>query len=107
MKHSRMIAMLFEQDNQSLVTTMDSRSRLRFKKLIRNYVPGGKVLDTPPVGAAFSYVLLNSVLSSVEEYYNGLRDTQAGEHIARNVMTLTQGIRVQNDEEDEEDDDNE
>lgn len=102
MKHARSIAMLFEKDGKPMVTTMDARSRLRFKKLIRNYVSEGKIFDDAQVGAKFEYVPLNTVLEDIEGYFQTLSSTPAGEHIARNVLKLTQNIRLQNDEEDDE-----
>lgn len=108
MVNNRSIGVLFGMNDKKYVTLLDSRSRNRFKKLIKTWAMNGSLIDSPSEGDNFDYIDLDVILNEIETSYKKLENAEAFEKIVQNVFKLINTIRVQNDledDEDEEDDD--
>lgn len=108
MQNNRLVGVLFGMNGNNYVTMVDSRSKNRFKRLIKNWAVDGELIDKPSEETQFSYIELNKVLNEIEVTYKELQNTPAVARVANNVFRLLNTIKAQNeldyDEDLEEDD---
>lgn len=106
--NNRVVGVLFGMNNKKYITLLDSRSKNRFKKLIKTWAMNGELVEVPSEGDQFTYTELDTVLNEIEVSYRKLENAEAFEKIVQNVFKLINTIKLQNDleeDDDEEEDD--
>jgi hypothetical protein len=103
-------------NNNNYATMVDSRSRIRFKRLIAEWAEA-EIMDNPPEGTSFNFMPVALVLDEIETTYKDLETNfdktspavekvaERVERIADRVYKMINTIRIQNDGMDDDDED--
>ena len=90
------VSLLFERNNDLFVTSVNPRSRIRVSKLLQEYMPNSRIVNTANDKTLFQYISLEHLLDDAEQYHQELRCTPKGNYVAENALRLIKNIRAQN-----------
>lgn len=109
--NKRQIATMFRMNGKNYVTSLDSRSKNRFNRLIRYYGSDGELIEyvdgrlvsldidmvptTLGTNTQFSFIDLNTILDEIEKIYRA-KNTPAAERISERAFKLINTIRELN-----------
>ena len=89
---------LFLKNGVQYVTTIDVRSKVKFKKLINKWGKNSQIIHEPITTKEFMFIQLQQVLQEIEDTYKEMISTPSTQKIKLEVFCLLDSVCKLNNE---------